>query len=78
MELRPLLATDAASIHQSLLGDPEVTVWLRADAGTFTLAECEEFVVRKVAHRDAHGFGTGSRSSGAELFAAGGCGPWHA
>jgi [ribosomal protein S5]-alanine N-acetyltransferase len=56
MELRPLASTDAAAIHRDLLSDPEVAQWLRSDR-PFTLAECEELVVRKVAHRDAHGFG---------------------
>lgn len=56
MEIRPLLATDAPAIHRSLLGDPEVTAWFRS-GGPFTLAECEEMVTRKVAHRAAHGFG---------------------
>jgi len=56
MEIRPLVAADAAAIHRSLLGDPEVAVWLRS-GGPFTLAECEEMVTRKVAHRAAHRFG---------------------
>jgi [ribosomal protein S5]-alanine N-acetyltransferase len=56
MELRPLSAGDATAIHESLLGDPEVAHWFRTE-GPFTLAECEEMVTRKLAHRDAHGFG---------------------
>ncbi len=56
MEIRPLQATDAAAIHHSLLGDPEIAVWFRS-SGPFTLAECEEMVARKVAHRTVHRFG---------------------
>jgi len=56
MEIRPLLATDASAIHRSLLGDPEVASWFRS-RGPFTLAECEEMVTRKVAHRAVHRFG---------------------
>jgi len=56
MEIRPLLESDAAAIHRSLLGDPEVAAWFRS-TGAFTLSECEEMVGRKVAHRAAHGFG---------------------
>ena len=56
MEIRPLVATDASAIHRSLLGDPEVAAWFRS-SGRFTLAESEEMVVRKLAHRAAHGFG---------------------
>jgi RimJ/RimL family protein N-acetyltransferase len=56
MEIRPLLADDAAAIHRTLLGDPEIAAWYRS-TGPFTLAECEEMVTRKVAHRTAHGFG---------------------
>jgi RimJ/RimL family protein N-acetyltransferase len=56
MEIRPLVATDAPAIHRSLLGDPEVAAWFRS-SGPFTLAECEEMVIRKVAHRAAHRFG---------------------
>jgi ribosomal-protein-alanine N-acetyltransferase len=56
MEIRPLLAVDASAIQQSLLGDPVVAAWFRS-TGPFTLAECDEFVTRKVAHRTAHGFG---------------------
>jgi hypothetical protein len=56
MEIRPLLATDASAIHRSLLGDPEVSSWFRS-RGPFTLAECEEMVTRKVAHRAVHRFG---------------------
>ena len=56
MEIRPLLGTDAPAIHQSLLGDPEVAPWFRS-SGPFTLAECEEMVTRKVAHRTVHQFG---------------------
>ena len=56
MEIRELRATDAPAVHRSLLGDPEIAVWFRA-GGAFTLAESEELVARKAAHRDAHGFG---------------------
>jgi RimJ/RimL family protein N-acetyltransferase len=56
MEIRPLLATDAPAVHGSLLGDPAVAAWYRS-SGPFTLAECEEMVARKVAHRAAHRFG---------------------
>jgi hypothetical protein len=56
MEIRPLLATDAPAIHRSLLRDREVAAWFRS-SGPFTLAECEEMVTRKVAHRAAHCFG---------------------
>lgn len=56
MEIRPLVPSDAAAIHGSLLGDPEIAAWFRS-AGPFSLAECEEMVTRKVAHRTAHGFG---------------------
>ena len=56
MELGPLVAADAAAIHRSLLGDPEVAAWLRS-SGPFTLEECEEMVTRKLAHRAAHRFG---------------------
>jgi RimJ/RimL family protein N-acetyltransferase len=57
MEILPLRAGDAAAIHRDLLGDPEVARWFRDDGRTFTLAECEEMVIRKLAHRDAHRFG---------------------
>jgi RimJ/RimL family protein N-acetyltransferase len=56
MEIRPLLATDAPAIHRNLLGDPEIAAWFRS-SGPFTLAECEEMVTRKVAHRAVHRFG---------------------
>lgn len=56
MEIRPLVAADAAAIHRSLLSDPAVAAWLRS-SGPFTLAECEEMVTRKVAHRVTHRFG---------------------
>lgn len=56
MEIRPLLATDAPAIHGSLLGDPQVAAWFRSSE-PFTLAECEEMVARKVAHRAVHRFG---------------------
>lgn len=56
MEIRPLLEADAAAIHRSLLGDPEIAGWFRS-TGPFTLGECEEMVTRKTAHRAAHGFG---------------------
>jgi RimJ/RimL family protein N-acetyltransferase len=56
MEIRPLLVTDAPALHGSLLSDPEVAAWYRSQ-GPFTLAECEEMVARKVAHRAAHRFG---------------------
>jgi RimJ/RimL family protein N-acetyltransferase len=56
MEIRPLFATDAPAVHDGLLGDPAVAAWYRS-SGPFTLAECEEMVARKVAHRAAHRFG---------------------
>jgi len=56
MEIRPLFATDAPAVHRSLLGDPQVAAWFRS-SGPFSLAECEEMVTRKVAHRAAHRFG---------------------
>jgi RimJ/RimL family protein N-acetyltransferase len=56
MEMRPLIATDGAAIHVALLADPDVAAWFRS-AGAFTLEECEEMVIRKTAHRTAHGFG---------------------
>jgi RimJ/RimL family protein N-acetyltransferase len=56
VEIRTLLATDAAAIQRDLLWDPEIAVWLRS-SGPFTLAECEQMVSRKIAHRTAHGFG---------------------
>jgi RimJ/RimL family protein N-acetyltransferase len=56
MEIRPLRPVDAPAIHRSLLGDAEVAAWFRS-SGPFTLEECEEMVVRKVAHRVAHRFG---------------------
>ncbi|MBV8948982.1 MAG: GNAT family N-acetyltransferase [Solirubrobacterales bacterium] len=56
MEIRTLLATDGPAIHRSLLGDPAIAAWLRS-SGPFTLAECEEMVAKKVAHRATHGFG---------------------
>jgi RimJ/RimL family protein N-acetyltransferase len=56
MEIRPLATSDAAAIHRALLGDPEVAAWFRS-GGAFTLEECEAMVIRKTAHRAAHGFG---------------------
>jgi RimJ/RimL family protein N-acetyltransferase len=56
MEIRTLQAGDGPAIHRTLLGDPEIAAWFRSD-GPFTVAECEEFVTKKVAHRAAHGFG---------------------
>jgi RimJ/RimL family protein N-acetyltransferase len=56
IEIRPLTGDDAAAIQESLLGDPEIAAWFRS-TGPFTLAECEEMVVRKVAHRVTHRFG---------------------
>ncbi|HUB04147.1 MAG TPA: GNAT family N-acetyltransferase [Solirubrobacteraceae bacterium] len=56
MEIRELRAADAPAVFRSLLSDPEIAGWFRVD-GAFTLAECEEMVARKVAHRAAHGFG---------------------
>ena len=56
MEIRTLSVADAPAIHRSLLGDPAIAAWLRSD-GPFTLAECDQMVTRKVAHRTAHGFG---------------------
>lgn len=56
MQIAQLRITDAPAIQRDLLGDPEVAKWFRA-TGPLTLPECEEFVARKVAHRNAHGFG---------------------
>jgi RimJ/RimL family protein N-acetyltransferase len=56
MEIRALRETDAEPIHRTLLGDPEIAVWFRS-GGPFSVAECEEMVTRKVAHRAVHGFG---------------------
>ena len=56
LEIRPLLATDVAAVHHSLLGDPEIAAWLRPGR-PFTLRESAEMVAKKVAHRAAHGFG---------------------
>jgi ribosomal-protein-alanine N-acetyltransferase len=56
VEIRPLREGDAAAIHLTLLGDPEIAAWYRS-TGPFSRAECEEMVTRKVAHREAHGFG---------------------
>lgn len=56
MEIRDLLAGDGPAIQRTLLGDPEIATWFRS-GGPFTVAECEEFVTKKVAHRIAHGFG---------------------
>jgi RimJ/RimL family protein N-acetyltransferase len=56
MEIRPLGPRDGPAIHATLLGDPEIARWYRPD-GPFTMAECEEMVTRKVAHRAAHRFG---------------------
>ena len=56
MEIRPLRAEDGSAIHRSLLGDAVIAAWFRS-GGPFTLAECEEMVTRKVAHRIVHRFG---------------------
>jgi len=56
MEIRALLAGDGPAIQRTLLGDPEIAAWFRS-GGPFTVAECEEMVAKKVAHRTAHGFG---------------------
>ncbi len=56
MEIQALLDTDGPAIHRTLLSDPEVAKWFRS-SGPFTPAECADMVVRKVAHRVAHGFG---------------------
>jgi RimJ/RimL family protein N-acetyltransferase len=56
MEIRPLQPTDGAAVHRSLLSDPEILAWFGPE-GTRTLAETEEMMVRKAAHRTIHGFG---------------------
>lgn len=58
LEIRPVTPDDTDALLQ-ILGDPEVAHWLRAagQTGPFTRAECEEIIVRKVAHWAAHGFG---------------------
>ncbi len=43
-------------MHRSLLSDPEIAAWF-GPAGALTLAEAEELVTRKAAHRAVHGFG---------------------
>lgn len=56
MEIRPLQPSDGAAVHRSLLSDPEIAAWFGPGGGR-TLAQAEEMVVRKAAHRTAHGFG---------------------
>lgn len=56
MEIRPLEATDGPAVHRSLLSDPEIAAWFGL-GGVQTLAETEELVARKAAHRTVHGFG---------------------
>ena len=58
LEIRRVSADDAEALFQ-ILGDPEVAYWLRPAgvSGSFTLAECEEIILRKLAHWTAHGIG---------------------
>jgi RimJ/RimL family protein N-acetyltransferase len=58
LEIRPVTAADTDALLE-LLGDPEVAYWLRASgqSGAFTREECEEIIVKKLAHWTAHGFG---------------------
>ena len=58
LEIRRVVAEDTDALLQ-ILGDPEVAYWLRPAGvtGAFTRAECEEIIVRKLAHWAAHGFG---------------------
>jgi RimJ/RimL family protein N-acetyltransferase len=56
MEIRPLQVSDGPAVHRSLLSDPEIAAAF-GSADVRTLAEAEELVVRKAAHRTVHGFG---------------------
>jgi ribosomal-protein-alanine N-acetyltransferase len=58
LEIRRVTPDDADALLQ-ILGDPEVARWLRpaGQSGPFTRSECEEMIVKKVAHWTAHGFG---------------------
>ena len=56
MEIRTLQPSDGAAVHRSLLSDPEIAAWFGPGGGR-TLAQAEEMVARKAAHRTAHGFG---------------------
>jgi RimJ/RimL family protein N-acetyltransferase len=56
MEIRPLQASDGPAVHRSLLSDPEIAQWF-APGGPRTLAQVEELVRRKAAHRTVYGFG---------------------
>ena len=58
LEIRRVTADDTDALLQ-ILGDPEVARWLRpaGQSGPFTRAECEQIIVRKLAHWTAFGFG---------------------
>ncbi len=56
MEIRPLELTDGPAIHRSLLSDPEIAAWF-GPGGARTLAQAEDLVTKKAAHRTVHGFG---------------------
>jgi hypothetical protein len=58
LEIRPVTADDTNALLQ-ILGDPEVAYWLRpaGESGPFSRAECEQIIVRKLAHWTAFGFG---------------------
>jgi RimJ/RimL family protein N-acetyltransferase len=56
MEIRPLTTSDGAAVHRGLLSDPQVTRWL-GPAGERTVAQVEEMMARKAAHRTVYGFG---------------------
>jgi RimJ/RimL family protein N-acetyltransferase len=58
LEIRPVTADDTDALLQ-ILGDPEVAYWLRpaGQSGPFSRAECEQIIVRKLAHWTAFGFG---------------------
>lgn len=55
MEIRPLQPSDGPAVHRSLLSDPEIAAWFGGSART--LAQAEEMVAKKAAHRTVHGFG---------------------
>lgn len=58
LEIRRVTADDTDALLQ-ILGDPEVAYWLRpaGESGPFSRAECEQIIVRKLAHWTAFGFG---------------------
>ncbi len=58
LQIRAVNADDTDALLQ-ILGDPEVAYWLRpaGSSGPFTRAECEQIIVRKLAHWTAHGIG---------------------